>query len=116
MTTHRNAISVFLSYAHEDESLLQKLETHLSLLKRQGLISTWYDRQIVPGTNWAKVIDQRLEQASIILLLVSADFLASDYCYQVEMKRAMARHEADEARVIHIVVRPCDWSSATFPI
>ena len=114
MTTHQNPIKVFLSYAHEDEPLLRKLETHLSLLKRQGLISIWYDRQIVPGTNWAKAIDQRLEQASIILLLVSADFLASDYCYQVEMKRAMARHEPGEARVIPIVVRPCDWSHAPF--
>ena len=63
MTTHRTAISVFLSYAHEDEPLLRQLETHLSLLKRQGLISTWYNRQIVPGTNWAKVIDEQLEQA-----------------------------------------------------
>jgi TIR domain/AAA domain len=114
MTTHRNAVSVFLSYAHEDEPLLRKLETHLSLLKRQGLISTWYDRQIVPGTNWAKVIDERLELASIILLLVSPDFLASDYCYQVEMKRALERHEAGQAQVIPIVMRPTDWKGAPF--
>ncbi len=114
MTTNRNAISVFLSYAHEDEPLLRQLETHLSLLKRQGLISTWYDRQIIPGTNWAKVIDGRLEQASIILLLVSPDFLASDYCYQVEMKRALERHVADQARVIPIALRPADWKDAPF--
>src|SRR2546421_7965312 len=106
MTMH--PIDVFLSYAHEDEQLLRKLETHLSSLKRQGLISTWYDRQIVPGTNWAKVVDQRLEQASIILLLVSANFLASDYCNQIEMKRALERHEAGEARVIPIAIRPAD--------
>jgi len=70
MTTYPNQASVFLSYAHEDEPVLRKLETHLSLLQRQGVISIWYDRQIIPGTNWAEVIDQRLEQASIILLLV----------------------------------------------
>jgi hypothetical protein len=81
-------------YAHEDEALLKELIKHLSLLKRQGLISIWYNREIVPGTNWAKVIDQQLEQASIILLRVSADFLASDYCYEIEMKRALERHEA----------------------
>jgi tetratricopeptide (TPR) repeat protein len=114
MTTNRNAISVFLSYAHEDEPLLRQLETHLSLLKRQGLISTWYDRQIVPGSNWAKVIDERLEQASIILLLVSPDFLASDYCYQDEMKRALERHDLNQARVIPIVLRPVDWEGAPF--
>src|SRR5436853_5847987 len=102
MTTQQNPIKVFLSYAHEDESLLRELETHLSSIKREGWISTWYDREIVPGSNWAREIDQRLEQASIILLLVSANFLASDYCYQVEMKRAMARHEVREAKVIPI--------------
>ena len=93
---------------------LKKLVTHLSVLQRQGVISTWYDRQIVAGTNWARVIDQRLEQASIILLLVSADFLASDYCYEVEMKRALERHEAGQARVIPIAVRPADWKGAPF--
>src|SRR5437764_5746637 len=114
MTTHRTAISVLLSYAHEDEPLLRQLETHLSLLKRQGLISTWYNRQIVPGTNGAKVIDEQLEQASIILLLVSPDFLTSDYCYQVEMKRALERHEVGQARVIPVALRPVDWQGAPF--
>src|SRR2546421_155493 len=108
MIMHQNPINVFLSYAPEDELLLQQLETHLSSLKQQAMISTWYDQQIVPGTNRAKVIDQQLEQASLILLLVSADFLASDSRYQVEMKRALERHEAGEARVIPIVIRPCD--------
>src|SRR5437879_11222322 len=100
MTMHQNAVSVFLSYAHEDEPLLKELLKHLSLLKQQGLISSWYDRQIVPGTNWADTIDDRLEQASIILLLVSSAFLASDYCSQVEVKRALERHKAGETRVI----------------
>jgi hypothetical protein len=116
MTTYQDPIKVFLSYAREDESLLRELETHLSSLKRQGLISTWYDRKIVAGANWANVIDQHLEQASLILLLVSADFLASDYCYQVEMKYAIARHEAGEAHVVPIVIRPCDWSHTPFAI
>src|SRR2546421_11087118 len=114
MKTYQNAVSVFLSYAHKDKSLLRKLETHLSLLRRQGLISTWDNQEIVAGTDWAKMIDQRLEHASIILLLVSPDFLASDYCYQVEMKRALARHQAGEARVIPIAIRPADWAGAPF--
>lgn len=114
MTISQNQVSVFLSYAHEDEAWLKKLEKHLSVLQRQEVISVWSDRQIIPGTNWANVIDQRLEQASIILLLVSADFLASDYCYGVEMKRALELQEAGQARVIPIAVRPADWKGAPF--
>jgi tetratricopeptide (TPR) repeat protein len=114
MTAHQNQVSVFLSYAHEDEPLLRVLEKHLSLLKRQELISTWYDRQIAPGSGWSEEINQHLEQASIILLLVSPDFLASDYCYEIEMQRALERHEAGEALVIPIIMRPVDWKGASF--
>lgn len=114
MTTNGNAISMFISYAHEDEPLLRQLETHLSLLKRQNLVAAWHDRQIPAGTDWAGEIDARLEQASIILLLVSADFLASDYCYEVEMKCALERHEAGQARVLPIALRPTDWQGALF--
>jgi tetratricopeptide (TPR) repeat protein len=113
-TTNGTAISVFISYAHEDEALLKQLQTHLSLLQRQGLIATWYDRELVAGTNWAGVIDERLEQASIILLLVSADFLASDYCYKNEMMRALERHDAGQARVLPIIVRTVYWKGAPF--
>jgi hypothetical protein len=107
-------IEIFCSYAHEDEVWLRKLETHLSLLKRQGLISLWFDRLIVPGADWAQTIDTHLETASVILLLVSADFFASDYCYGIEMKRALEREAVGEARVIPILVRPVDWKSTLF--
>jgi hypothetical protein len=73
-------VEVLCCYSHADETWLRKLETHLSLLQRQGLISLWHDRLIVPGADWIKAIDTHLETASVILLLVSADFLASDYC------------------------------------
>jgi tetratricopeptide (TPR) repeat protein len=114
MTTQTPEVSVFLSYAHEDEVWLRRLLIHLSLLQRQGVISAWYDRQILPGTAWARVIDQHLEDASIILFLVSADFLASDYCYEVEMKRALERHEVGQARVIPVAVRSVGWDGAPF--
>ncbi len=107
-------VEIFCSYAHEDEAWRQKLETHLSLLKRQGLISLWHDRLITAGTDWAHALDQYLETASVILLLVSADFLASDYCYSIEMKRALERQEAGEALVIPILVRQVDWKDAPF--
>jgi hypothetical protein len=105
---------LFLSYAHEDESLRKELEKHLSLLQWQGHIRPWHDRQITPGTNWAKEVDRHLENASIILLLISSDFLASDYCYGVEMRRALQLHRAGKARVIPIFLRPVDWQKAPF--
>jgi len=113
-TTNGTAINVFISYAHEDEALLERLHTHLSSLTQPGRITTWYDRELVAGSDWAGGIDAHLEQADIILLLVSADFIASRYCYQIEMKRALERHEAGQARVIPIALRPADWKDMPF--
>jgi hypothetical protein len=105
-------ISLFYSYSHNDERYRNKLEKHLSNLKRQGFISEWHDRKISGGTEWKDQIERQLEAAKVILLLVSADFIHSDFCYSVELKRALERHESGEARVIPIIVRPCDWHSA----
>lgn len=107
-------IEIFFSYSHSDEQLRDKLMKHLAVLKRQGIIADWHDRQIGAGDEWAGEIDRHLNSARIILLLVSADFLASDYCYDIEMKRAMERHESGDARVIPIILRPCNWHSAPF--
>ena len=111
MSNALTPIEVFCSYVRADEPLLQQLEAHLSVLKHRGLISTWYDRQIVPGTDWADAIDAHLNHASVILLLISSDFLASDYCYGIEAKRALQRHQANEARVIPILLRSVDWQN-----
>ncbi len=108
------SIELFFSYSHKDESLRDKLANHLKLLERQGVISAWYDRDITAGTEWEGQIDEHLESAQVILLLISADFLASDYCYDIELKRAMERHELGEARVIPIILRDVDWKGATF--
>ena len=107
-------MSLFYSYSHKDEALRKKLETHLSLLKDQRVIRDWHDRRIAAGTEWDGAISQNLENAEIILLLVSADFLASRYCHDVEIKRAMERHEAGSARVIPVILRPVDWHTAPF--
>ncbi|PLY59587.1 hypothetical protein HBH1_02097 [Herbaspirillum sp. BH-1] len=106
--------SVFFSYTHVDEPLRDQLEVHLSLLKREGLITAWHDRRIVAGDNLDDAISEQLEKADIILLLVSADFIASDYCYATEMKRALERHAANEARVIPVILRACEWHGAPF--
>ncbi|NER80778.1 MAG: toll/interleukin-1 receptor domain-containing protein [Leptolyngbya sp. SIO1D8] len=107
-------IEVFFSYSHRDEDLRDELAKHLSILQRRGQIDTWYDRAIEAGTEPQSEIDQHLNRADIILLLVSADFLASDYCYDVEVKRAMERHAAEDARVIPVILRPVDWQDAPF--
>jgi tetratricopeptide (TPR) repeat protein len=107
-------LEIFYSYAHEDEKLRDKLEKHLSQLKHQGVISEWHDREITAGSEWANQISEHLESAQIILLLISPDFLASDYCHDVEMTRAMEQHHTQEARVIPIILRPVDWEGAPF--
>ena len=84
------------------------------MLKRERVISGWHDRKIKPGTEWKGQIDAHLESAQIVLLLISADFLASDYCYDIEMDRALARYDAGEAQVIPIILRPCDWPYSRF--
>ncbi len=108
MTRLPEPVTLFLSYSHKDEQLRQTLEAHLSVLRSEGLISPWHDRQIAPGAEWAYEIDTYLETASIILLLVSPDFLASDYC-AIETQRALERRRHGAARVIPIILRPCDW-------
>ncbi|MBM4467864.1 MAG: toll/interleukin-1 receptor domain-containing protein [Chloroflexi bacterium] len=107
-------IEIFYSYAREDEELRNELEKHLSILKRQGVLAGWHDRKISPGKEWKDEIDMHLNTARIILLLISADFMASDYCWGVEVERAMERHKAGEARVIPVILRPVDWKGAPF--
>ena len=107
-------IRVFLSYSHVDEKYRDALEKHLTSLKRQGLIDSWHDRRIAPGEEWASSIDENLRSADIILLLVSADFIASEYCHEIEMREALARHERKEAVVIPVILRPCHWTGLLF--
>lgn len=82
-------VRVFYSYSHADEPMQKRIESHLSILRRQGSIKEWYDREITAGGEWAGKIDHNIEQADVILLLISDDFLASDYCYDIELKLAM---------------------------
>jgi hypothetical protein len=107
-------ISVFYSYDPEDEALRVELEKHLRLLENQGVISGWHQRNIRAGSDWQDEADRRLIEAQVILLLISADFLASPYCYGVELKRALERHKAGEARVIPILLHPVSYENAPF--
>ncbi len=97
-------IEIFISYAREDRSYLEDLTRHLRSLKRQNLIQTWSDADITAGTEWKKAIETHLDTAQVFLLLISSTFIASDYCYGIEMKRALERHERGEVRVIPIML------------
>jgi tetratricopeptide (TPR) repeat protein len=111
---HAMAYQVFISYSHQDQSLRQKLDNHLANLKSQNIITSWYDGEITAGTNWQSQIIQHLNEAQIILLLISDGFMASDFCTSIEMTQAIARHDANQARVIPIILRPVDWQGAPF--
>ena len=107
-------LQAFVSYSHRNDRQRAELETHLKLLSRIGALQLWTDRRITAGTEWKDQIDENLERADLIMLLVSADFMNSDYCYDIELKRALERHEAKEARVVPIIVRKVAWHSAPF--
>lgn len=100
---------VFFSYSHDDETHRNELEKHLATLKHQGLIESWHDRRLIAGTNVNTEIDANLADSDIVLLLVSASFLASNYCYGIEMQQALQRRKEGVCQVIPVIVRPCDW-------
>jgi hypothetical protein len=102
-------IRVFLSYAHKDERLRVELEKHLSVLRRSALIDAWHDRRITPGAQVSREIDLHLENSNLVLLLISPDFMDSDFCYKREMRTALRRHAKGQARIIPIILRPVDW-------
>lgn len=106
-------MNLFISYAHEDEVFRVEIEKFLVMLSRQKLINIWSDRKIGPGSDWDHEINDNLRKSKVILLLVSQDFLNSDYCYDIEMKFALERHLNNDAVVIPIIIRPCDWKNTT---
>lgn len=107
----KKKLSAFVAYARVDNKLRERLDVHLAALRRGGKIDAWCDQEILPGEQWSKAIRERLDSSELILLLVSADFLHSDYCYGIEMKRALERHAEQRAWVVPIILRPCDWKS-----
>ena len=108
-------LKIFFSYSHENNKLRDRLEIHLSFLKRENQIKTWHDGEIFPGQNIDTEIKNNLENADVILLLISPDFINSEYCWEVEMKSAMERHYDGKAIVIPIIGVPTSgWQEAPF--
>lgn len=104
--------SVFFSYSHKDQAIRDELETHLALFKRQGIISAWHDRRIEAGGHLHDEISEHLKNSEIVLVLVSANFFASDYCFDNEMQSALTREKAGECTVIPVIVKPCQWTTS----
>jgi hypothetical protein len=111
MTQHNKPqpITVFYSYVQEDSTWREKLANHLAQLKHDGTIQESHEQMILAGSDRTQALNEAIATAQIILLLISADFLASDICYQQEMQQALARHQRKEAHIIPILVRACDW-------
>lgn len=102
---------MFFSYSHKDSEFLKELEVHLNALRRQGVI-TWADRNIALGDEWNNEIKKALDEAGVIVILVSPDYLASDFCWDVELKHAIEKHQLGSATVIPVILRPSDWRSS----
>jgi tetratricopeptide (TPR) repeat protein len=107
------SIKIFYSYSHDDAELRKKLDDHLAFLRRDKVI-TWYDRELYAGQEFDLAIQKELNESDIILLLVSSNFLSSFYCYEIEMKAAMNKHEKGEAIVVPILLSDCVWEDAPF--
>jgi hypothetical protein len=109
-----NKVLVFYSYSHRDERYRNRLGVSMALLRREGAIEEWFDRRITAGDQWADEIAQQMDAAQLILLLISPDFIASDYCYGKELTQAIERNNKGKAWVIPIIVRPCEFSGTPF--
>lgn len=107
-------LKVFISYSHQDEKIKDELLKHLAPLKRNGLISEWHDRLLQPGANWKNEISKNLVESDIVILLISIDFINSDYCYESEMEQAILRNNEGLCRVVPVLARPCLWNETPF--
>ncbi|MEE8587242.1 MAG: toll/interleukin-1 receptor domain-containing protein [Acidobacteriota bacterium] len=110
----RPPLRIFVSYSIRDSSFLKELKKHADRLGKPSILDSWTDREVRTGSEWRQDLLDQLEKADLILLLVSPAFLATDYVYPVELKRALERQETGDAQLIPIILRPTDWSSAPF--
>lgn len=106
-------VKIFISYAHEDKEFKDELEKHFSVMRRNGEIEPWNDKMIMPGELWDETINTSLDNAQLLIFLISPDFL-SEYCYNIETSKAFKRHNEKSAKIVPIILRYCDWMSTPF--
>ncbi len=114
MQSQDDLLEIFVSYAHTDEQMMMDMLKHMSTIEQVGRAIAWYDRKIAAGGAWNAEIHKHLETASVVLLLITKDFVASEYCRDIEVKRAMERHDSGDACVIPVILRPVDWDGLPF--
>lgn len=102
-------LSLFISYSHSDANYMHELNRHLAPIKRAGFVQSWNDISIIAGSDFDETIAEKLRNAHIVVLLISADFLDSFYCYDVELESALDRRSAGDATVVPIILRNCIW-------
>ena len=103
--------TVFISYSHKDEDWKDRLVTHLGVLEKQGLLDLWHDRRIGAGDDWYEEIQQAMDAARIAILLVSANFLNSDFVLKEEVPRFLQHRVEKGLRVFPVIIKPCDWGA-----
>lgn len=104
-------IKILYSSAPEDKSMLENLDKHLVNLKRNSFISTWHHDELQPGIERIVEVEKHFKAADIVILLISSSFFNSDYCHDVEMKKALEKQKNKEAIIIPILLSPCDWEN-----
>ncbi|MEO5681582.1 MAG: TIR domain-containing protein [Chitinophagaceae bacterium] len=109
-----DGINVFISYSHHDKQFLDELMKHLVILSRQGLINIWEEGMIEAGRNWNQEIKNKISEADLVIMLISADFLASEYIYGEEVQEAFKKHEEGRARILPVIIRACNWQDTPF--
>lgn len=105
-------LRAFISYSHSDEHALERFTKHLAMLKRDGTLVEWFDQKIAPGGDIDAAVSANLDLCDLFVPLISADFLSSGYCYDLELKRALERHDQGSMRVVPVIIQPCDWKAS----
>lgn len=104
-------LKAFFSYAHEDVDVVVNLHKHLAPLRHEEIVEFWYDRDLLPGENWDDAIASRLEDADIVVVVISSDFVSSEYAYGKELGRALELHDRGQLRVVPVIARNCRWQN-----
>jgi len=102
--------TVFVSYSHTDSEFLTRLKVHLKPLERENRIDLWDDTRIVAGNKWKEEIEKALDKAAIAVLLISADFLASDFVVDNELPPLLQAAEKQGTTILPIILKPCRFS------
>ena len=109
-------LKLFISYAHEDEALKERLHVHLAALIKSAYYTVWEDRQLDPGQQWNAEIQRQLADADVVLFLVSADLIASTYVWDKELPQALAQYEAGRSEIVPVILRPCEWTEPSLQL